>query len=152
MRAYLTLAAIAGLGGPVSFAAELVFGPETPLTEIRAAVREARAKSPDAVAVVLRDGIYRVESALELTAEDSGTEASPVIWRAEHPGRAVLTAENPMAIGVPVQVARYAGTTPDLSKWRVKNTGHAGVRGVFEAKDGEVTMTMTYSGLLLLVW
>lgn len=61
------------------------------------------------------------------------------------------TAENPMAIGVPVPVARYEGSVPDLSKWRVKNTGLAGVRGIFAAKDGVVSMTVTYSGLILLL-
>ena len=66
----------------------MTFGPEKTLTEIRDAVRTAVRP----VEVVLRDGVYHVGRPLELTVEDSGTAEAPVVCRAEHPGKVILTA------------------------------------------------------------
>lgn len=93
----LFVVALAVFCGLSSSGVELEFGPETPLEEIRSAVRAERARSDEPIEVVLRDGVYRVEHPLELVAEDSGTEAASVIWRAEHPGRAVLSAATELA-------------------------------------------------------
>lgn len=41
--------------------------------------------------VVFADGEYRLAKPLELSSEDSGTARFPVVWKAEHRGRAVFT-------------------------------------------------------------
>ena len=71
----------------------MMFGPDKTLTEIRDAVRTAVRP----VEVVLRDGVYHVGRPLELTVEDSGTVEAPVVWRAEHPGKVILTAATSLA-------------------------------------------------------
>ena len=62
------------------------------LTEARDFIRAARqANTPDsndAVVVHIGDGVYRLDTTFELTAEDSGSAEAPVTWRAEHSGQA----------------------------------------------------------------
>lgn len=70
--------------------------PVQTLTGARDAVRRARAKDPAAFAaagaeIVLADGTYRLPAPLLLTAADGGTTNAPVIWRAAHRGKAVLS-------------------------------------------------------------
>lgn len=50
-----------------------------------------------------------------------------------------------------VVVARYTGTAPDVSRWRVRGTGGTGVRGAFTAANGEIKMTAFVGGLILIV-
>jgi hypothetical protein len=65
--------------------------PFATLEEARQKVRALKAGKPDGqYAVVLRDGTYRLASSFELGAEDGGTEAAPVVYRAENPGKAKL--------------------------------------------------------------
>jgi hypothetical protein len=61
--------------------------PFATLAKARAVVRASRLKG-EAVSVVVHGGIYRLENSLEFNGADSGTEASPVIWRAA-PGESV---------------------------------------------------------------
>ena len=73
--------------------------PAAPLRTLegaRDALRRARAARPDAFAqggaeVVLADGVYAQAKTLELTAADGGTARQPVVWRAAHRGRAVVS-------------------------------------------------------------
>jgi hypothetical protein len=55
--------------------------PFATLVQARDAVRASRLKG-ETVSVIVHGGIYRLENSLEFNATDSGTEASPVIWRA----------------------------------------------------------------------
>ena len=65
--------------------------PFATLEEARQKIRTLKAEKPDApYAVVLRDGTYRLSATFDLKAEDGGTEANPVVYRAENPGRAKL--------------------------------------------------------------
>jgi len=87
-----------------TFAAEVYVGPNgrdtndgtrrrpfATLTRARDAVRAIKAKGVrGAIGVRILPGEYPVSHALELTAEDSGSEGSPVVYRAEEKGRAVL--------------------------------------------------------------
>jgi len=66
--------------------------PFATLTRARDAVRALKTEGlpSGGVAVTLTPGEYRVSETLDLTAEDGGTEASPVVYRAEDPGTVVL--------------------------------------------------------------
>ena len=69
-------------------------GPLATLTRARDAVRALRKRGalpPGGVTVCLRGGLVRVTETLELTAEDSGTEQAPVIWRAAAAEKVRLT-------------------------------------------------------------
>ena len=65
--------------------------PFATLTRARDAVRAIKAKGVQgAIGVRILSGEYPVLGPLELTAEDSGSEAAPVVYRAEEKGRAVF--------------------------------------------------------------
>ncbi len=65
--------------------------PFASLTRARNAVRRRRANGVTGpIAVTLLPGEYRITETLELTEEDSGTDQSPVVYRAAEKGRAVL--------------------------------------------------------------
>jgi len=65
--------------------------PFATLEEAQQKIRTLKADKPSGqYAVVLRDGIYRLTSSFDLKAEDSGTEANPIVYRAENPGKAKL--------------------------------------------------------------
>jgi len=86
------------------FAAEVYVGPDgrdtdngsrrrpfATLPRARDAVRAIKAKGVcGAIGVRILPGEYPVSRTLELTAEDSGREGSPVVYRAEEKGKAVL--------------------------------------------------------------
>ena len=62
------------------------------------------------------------------------------------------TAENPVAEPFKtIVIGTYAGAAPSLANWRVTGTGLRNVRGVFEAKDGRILLTLEHTGLLMLV-
>ncbi|HEY3319124.1 MAG TPA: right-handed parallel beta-helix repeat-containing protein [Planctomycetota bacterium] len=56
----------------------------------RAARKAGTLKVGEAVTVNIAPGVYRLESSLELTAEDSGTPDAPVIYRAQAAGKAQI--------------------------------------------------------------
>ena len=65
--------------------------PFATLEEARQKIRTLKTERPDGqYAVVLRDGTYRLTASFELKNEDGGTEANPIVYRAENPGRAKL--------------------------------------------------------------
>ena len=69
-------------------------GPFASLERARDAVRKLKQSSAPingSISVVLRGGIYRVEKTFNLSAEDSGSEDSPVVWRSETGEKVVLT-------------------------------------------------------------
>lgn len=65
--------------------------------EARAAVRAIRAReaaagrAPTRIDVVFADGLYRLETPLTLDGNDSGAPGAPIVWRAAHRGKAVLS-------------------------------------------------------------
>ncbi|MEA3368066.1 MAG: right-handed parallel beta-helix repeat-containing protein, partial [Planctomycetota bacterium] len=98
-RRFLTLMPVLLLAAPL-FAADVYVSPagddanpgtrEKPLATLDAARDAARARRPEGVTVWLGDGVYRRETTFELGAADAGTKAAPVVWRAEHPHKAIL--------------------------------------------------------------
>lgn len=67
-----------------------------PLKTIEAARDKihAMASLPEGgVTVILKDGSYVVDETIEFTPADSGTKGSPVVYKAEHPGKAIITGE-----------------------------------------------------------
>lgn len=57
---------------------------------IRAARKDGSLASGEAVTVLVGPGVYRQQAAFELTAEDSGNEGAPVVYRAQKRGQARL--------------------------------------------------------------
>ena len=55
---------------------------------LRAARKAGTLKSGEAATVYVGAGVYRLESSFELGAEDSGTAAAPVVYRAQKRGKA----------------------------------------------------------------
>ncbi|MBI4978388.1 MAG: right-handed parallel beta-helix repeat-containing protein [Spirochaetes bacterium] len=65
--------------------------PFATLAKARDAVRAIKAKGVSgAIGVILKSGAYAVKDTLALTAEDSGSDKAPVVYRAEKKGAAVL--------------------------------------------------------------
>lgn len=65
--------------------------PLASLAEARNAVRAIKARGVrGAIGVIVLPGKYIVHDTLELTAEDSGTEKSPIIYRAEKKGQSIF--------------------------------------------------------------
>lgn len=63
-----------------------------PVRTLAAAQKLARVQAgKESVNVILRDGIYYLEAPLVFTSEDSGSKDSPVEYRAEHEGKAVIS-------------------------------------------------------------
>ncbi len=52
---------------------------------------------------------------------------------------------------VAAAVANYAGAAPDVSMWRIGNTGEIGLGARFEARDGKVYMTPKAVGFMITV-
>ncbi|WP_218934218.1 right-handed parallel beta-helix repeat-containing protein [Rosistilla ulvae] len=58
---------------------------------IRAARKSGQLKPDQAVNVLVGPGTYRIEHSFKLTAEDSGSAAAPVVYRAIQPGTALIS-------------------------------------------------------------
>ncbi|MBU0610157.1 MAG: right-handed parallel beta-helix repeat-containing protein, partial [Armatimonadetes bacterium] len=74
-------------------------GPLATLARARDAVRELKAKGDlpqGGVTVFVADGVYQQSAALQLTAEDSGTAACPITYRAQGKARPRLTGGCPI--------------------------------------------------------
>ncbi len=70
-----------------------ITAPFATLERARAAVREwRRADGNGGATVWIESGVFPITITLELTAEDSGTEASPITWRAQKDGATRLDA------------------------------------------------------------
>lgn len=68
-------------------------GPLASLKGARDAVREWRKSSSGRtpVSILIQNGVYRVSEPLLLEPEDSGSEQAPIHYRAEHPGKVVIS-------------------------------------------------------------
>lgn len=87
---------------------------EAPLASLAAARDAARRfAGKEAVTIHLADGIYYLPGTLILSAADSGTAAFPVIWKAEHEGKAVLSGGMKLALAwKPYRDGIYQAATP----------------------------------------
>ncbi len=97
-------------------------GPFATLERARDAIRalkKAGPLPPGGVAVHVREGTYELPASFKLTAEDAGTEAAPVVYRA-HPGeKVVLTGAR-----------RITGFVPHQGKILKADVGAQGFKGV----------------------
>jgi len=73
-------------------------GPFATLTRARDAVRSLKAAGPltEPVTVLLKGGVYQIETALEFTPEDSGTETAPITYAALPGERPILSGGRPI--------------------------------------------------------
>ncbi len=70
-----------------------------PVQTLHAAQRLARDGAGEKpVTVILRDGDYFLTEPLVLTGEDSGSRRFPVVYRAEHEGKAILSGGTPLKL------------------------------------------------------
>jgi hypothetical protein len=80
-----------------------------------AAARDAARKfaGRQAVTVHVADGVYHLPEPIVFTPEDSGTEKFPVVYRARHEGRAVLSGGSELALEwKPFRDGVYRAETP----------------------------------------
>lgn len=62
-------------------------------------VKEGRPNSP--IEVVFEDGVYRLNAPLELTADDSGTDEMPVVWKTRNRGKVIFSGAAKLALRRP---------------------------------------------------
>ncbi len=96
--------------------------PFATLAGARDAVRSLRCTGglpKGGVAVTLKAGEYHVSAAFELTAEDGGTASSPVVYRAQERGKAVLYGGARLTGFVPVSDRAVLERLPEESRGKV---------------------------------
>ena len=95
--------------------------PFASLEKARDAIRALKAKGNLAgpVCVRLLPGEYRIQKTFELTAADSGTEAAPIIYRADKKGTAVLYGGTRLRGFAPVTDPAVIKRLPDEAQGRV---------------------------------
>ena len=131
------------------------------LTRARDAVRALRAQGVDGpIAVTLAPGEYPVTTALELTEVDSGTAASPVVYRAAEPGRTVLYGGQRLSGFTPVTDRDVLSRLPaeardcvmqcDLKAQGISDYGELRIRG-FGKPNPPPTLELMFDGQPLTV-
>jgi hypothetical protein len=95
--------------------------PFASLEKARDAIRALKAKGglPGPVCVHLMPGEYPGKRTLELTAADSGTEQSPIVYRAEQKGTAVLYGGARLSGWTPVSAPTVLARLPETAKGKV---------------------------------
>ncbi|MEI8288870.1 MAG: LamG-like jellyroll fold domain-containing protein [Verrucomicrobiota bacterium] len=93
--------------------------PVATLTRARDLVRELLRSAKGPIAVILKNGEYRVNETLALSAEDSGGNGTPVVWKAAESGKAVLYGGMRLKEFVPVQDAAILARLAPEARVRV---------------------------------
>lgn len=100
------------------------------LLAAREQVRAALAAGLPAPEVVLEDGVYALREPLEFGPGDGGTQGSPVVYRARHKGRALITMGTPVPESVlhPVTDSAFASrfkpeALPEIRAFELKSVG-----------------------------
>jgi hypothetical protein len=95
--------------------------PFASLEAARDAIRSLKAKGSlsGAVCVRLMPGEYSMKRMLELTAADSGTEAAPIVYRADKKGTAVLYGGARLSGFAPVYDPAVLGRLPEEARGKV---------------------------------
>lgn len=95
--------------------------PFATLARARAAVREVKAAGLPAggVAVTIKPGEYPMQDTFVLTAEDSGTEGSPIVYRAEKKGTVVFYGGTRLAGFAKVIAADILARLPEDARGKV---------------------------------
>jgi hypothetical protein len=106
LRSFVALAVVLA---PTVFALEIHVAPTgsdnqpgtaaAPARTLEAARKLARAKAgQEPVTITVADGIYYFDQPLVLTSEDSGKAGAPVVYRAAHEGKAILSGGVPLKL------------------------------------------------------
>lgn len=94
--------------------------PFATLEHARDAIRKLKSeKLPGPVGVSLLPGEYPVQKTIELTADDSGTEQAPIVYRADQPGTAVLYGGKRLSGFAPVTDPKIIERLPDEAQDKV---------------------------------
>jgi hypothetical protein len=130
--------------------------PFATLTQARDAVRKIKARGvTGAIGVVIKPGEYPITNTLSLTAEDSGTAQSPIVYRAEKKGTATLYGGIRLTGFQPVTDSNLLDRLPaesrgkvmqcDLRALGITDTGHHQVRG-FGQPPSPPTLELFFNG------
>jgi hypothetical protein len=96
--------------------------PVAGLTRARDLVRQLRAHGKrSAIAVNVQPGEYPVAGTFELSAEDSGTEQGPVVYRAVEPGQAVFYGGRRITGFQPVTDPVILARLPEAARGKVQS-------------------------------
>ena len=134
--------------------------PFATLEKARDAIRALKAGGalPGPVGVSLLPGEYPMERTFELTAADSGTEAAPIVYRADKKGAAVLYGGKRLDGFVPVTDPAVLGRLPAEARGKVfqcdlKNAGVTDYSPLTErgygAKSPSSTLELFFNGMPL---
>ena len=94
--------------------------PFATLEKARDTIRKLKAQGlPGPVGVRLLPGEYRVKSTFELTADDSGTDKTPIVYRADKQGTAVLYGGTRLTGFAPVTDPAVVKRIPEEAKGKV---------------------------------
>jgi hypothetical protein len=106
-------------------------GPFATVAGAQRAIRDLKAKPGEPsgpIEVIIHDGIHFLSEPVVFTAEDSGTAEAPVIYRADRPGRAIISG------GIPLEGWRKA-VQSGKAAWEVKvppaEEGEPAIRQLF---------------------
>ena len=117
--------------------------PVASLPRARDLARALRKNTAGPLAVIFKSGMYPVREAFALTAEDSGQDGAPVVWKAAAPGQAIVygglhlggfaTVADPEVLSRLVPEARDKVLVCDLKKFGLTDLGKLAVRGFGQA-------------------
>ncbi|MCQ2389875.1 MAG: right-handed parallel beta-helix repeat-containing protein [Kiritimatiellae bacterium] len=98
--------------------------------EVRRIIRANGGKVPTGgIEVVLADGVYRLDRPICFTEIDSGTNGSPIVWRAAHRGKAVISGAAEVTESKVDFSAMPASLIPEASRadtraWHISGTNN----------------------------
>lgn len=113
--------------------------PVATLARAQELVRAQKARAASPIAVILKNGTYLASQPLALTAEDSGKDGAPVVWKAAEPGKVVIyggfhltgftPVRDPSVLARIAPEAREKVQVCDLKKLGLTDYGTLAVRG-----------------------
>lgn len=90
--------------------------PHQALREAREMRRLHKVGPTDTLFIHVADGVYRLSETLLLRPEDSGTPTSPTVFLADHPGQAVLSGGQELAMNFNSRRPGYISCTPIVGR------------------------------------
>lgn len=123
-----------------------------PVKSLEAARKLARAKAGrERVTITVHDGVYYFDQPLVLQSEDSGAPGYPVIYRAAHEGKAVLSGGMPLTLQwTPYQNGVFQAKTPpglELDQLFVDGVRQVIING--QLQTGTATQDIAWMGARL---
>ncbi len=99
--------------------------PFATLNQARDAIRALKASSglpAGGIEVLIAEGRYEVGESLELTSEDSGAPEAPIVWQAEHTGKAIFSGTKRLTGFSPVTDEAILARLPEVARTHVMQT------------------------------